>query len=152
VRRTIVFHYAGVKNGDVRGAIIKARFGIAFGLEERGDQVVGFSHRGLGVIDEARLQGLPLGDESLPLGSAEFVNPHGVHAVFTKGQICLGCFQGAMHLDSSVVLSSEAIAESRSPGFAASKIIANDDKQNDEYDYCNEDLGIRELVKHCVLL
>jgi hypothetical protein len=35
--------------------------------------------------------------------------------------------------DSAVVLRSEAIAEGRSLGFAASKIIANDDDHNDEY-------------------
>jgi hypothetical protein len=38
-----------------------------------------------------------------------------------------------MHPDSAVVLRPEAIAEGRGPGFAASKIIANDDGHNDEY-------------------
>jgi hypothetical protein len=74
VRRAVVFHHAGVSDGDIRGALFKAVLGIAAGLEERSDQVVGFSDRGLGVIDEAGLHGLPLGDESLPLGGAEFAD------------------------------------------------------------------------------
>jgi hypothetical protein len=152
VRRTIVLHHAGVKDGSIRGALIKAALGIAFGLEERSDELVSFSDRGLGVIEEAGLQGLPLGGESLPFGIVEFVSLQCVHAVFTISQICLGRFQRALHLDGAIVLGTEAIAEGRRPGFAALKIIANDDYNNNEYNYSDEELGTRELMKHCVLL
>jgi hypothetical protein len=43
--------------------------------------------------------------------------------------------------DSAVVLRSEAIAEGRCPGFAASKIIAHNNNHNDDYRYRNEELA-----------
>jgi len=76
----LFFHHVGVKDGDIRGALIKALLGIAAGLEERSDQVVGFRDRGLGVIEEAGLHRLPLGVESLALGDAEVANLQCVYA------------------------------------------------------------------------
>jgi hypothetical protein len=55
--------------------------------------------------------------------------------------------------DSAVVLRSEAIAEGRSLGFAVLKIRGDgDDNNNDEYNCSNDELGIREVIEHCVLL
>jgi hypothetical protein len=76
--------------------LFKGVLGIAAGLEERSDQVVGFSDRGLRVINEAGLHGLPLGDESLPLGGAEFADFERVHAGFAIGQFCLGLLRGTV--------------------------------------------------------
>jgi len=53
VRSAIVFHDARVSDGNIRGALIKAVLGIAEGLEERSDQIISLSNRGLGVIEEA---------------------------------------------------------------------------------------------------
>jgi hypothetical protein len=88
VRHAVVFHDARISDGDIRSALFKGVLGIAAGLEERSDQVVGFSDRGLGVIDEAGLHGLPLGDESFPLDGAEFADLQCVYAGFTVGQFC----------------------------------------------------------------
>jgi hypothetical protein len=93
----------------------------------------------------------PAGESRL-FGGAEIANPQCVHAGFTIGQFFLGRIQRAMLQDGAVVLRSETIAEGRSLGFAAPKIIASDDDHNDEYSYCNDDLGNRELMKHCLLL
>jgi len=53
-----------------------------------------------------------------------------------------------MHLDGPVVLGSESIAEDRSLGFAASKTFGNDYGDNDEDRCRNNELRIRELMKH----
>jgi hypothetical protein len=74
VRRAVVLHHARVRDRDIRGALFEVAFGIAAGLEERSDQVVGFSDRGLGVIEEAGLHGLPLCDESRQLAGAKFAS------------------------------------------------------------------------------
>jgi hypothetical protein len=55
--------------------------------------------------------------------------------------------------NSAVVLRSEAIAEGCGLGFAALKIHGDGyDNNNDEYNCSNDELGIREVIKHCVLL
>jgi hypothetical protein len=55
--------------------------------------------------------------------------------------------------DRAVVLRSETIAVRRGFGFATLKIYGNDEnRDNDEYDRCNDELEIRKLELHCILL
>jgi hypothetical protein len=70
VRQPVVIHYERVIDGDISSALFKSGAGIAAGIEERVDQVVGLSEGGLGMIDEAGLDGEPLGDKAIPFGGA----------------------------------------------------------------------------------
>ncbi|SPE17854.1 hypothetical protein SBA5_1100034 [Candidatus Sulfotelmatomonas gaucii] len=153
VRHAVVFHNARVSDGEIRGALFKGVLGIAAGLEERSDQVIGFSDRSLGVVDKARLHGMPLGDVALPLGGAEFADFQCVHAGFTVAQFCLGLARRAMLQNGAVVLRSETIAQGLSAGSAAMNEPYNcDDNEEDKYNYGTDQLGIREVIEHCVLL
>jgi len=74
VRAAVVFHHAGVGDGDIVGALLEAGSGIAARLKKRVDQIVGLRDGGLGVVDEAGLDGVPLGYKTIPLSGFEIVD------------------------------------------------------------------------------
>ena len=88
MRKAVVFHDAWIGDGDIGGTLLKAGRRIAAGFKERVDQIVSFSDGGFGMIDEAGLDGLPFGNEALPLGGAEIANLEGFNAG-SRGQIVL---------------------------------------------------------------
>ena len=75
----IVFHDARVVNGNIVSALVEARTWISASLKERIDKVVGIGDGGLGMIDEAGLDGVPLGDKALTLGDAEIADYQGLN-------------------------------------------------------------------------
>jgi len=85
VGQAIVLHYARIGDGDVGGALLKTGVGIAARFKKCVDQVVGFGDGGAGMVDKARLDGLPLGYKTIPLGWAELSNLQGLDAGFTVG-------------------------------------------------------------------
>jgi hypothetical protein len=53
----------------------------------------------------------------------------------------------------AVILGSNAIAEGPGAGFAALQVHKNgDDSDHDEYERGDDELGVREVREHCVLL
>ena len=118
MRRAVIFHDAGVGDGNIRGALFKDFPGIAAGLEQRSDQVISLSDCGRGFVDEAGLHGFPIGVESLPLGDAEFADCESVCAGIAAGQSCLGVARRAVLENSAAVLRSKTNAERSSAGSA----------------------------------
>jgi hypothetical protein len=152
-RQAVVFHDAGVGDGYIGCALLKAGLGVAAGLKERINEVVGFSDGGFGMIDEAGLNGLPLGDKARPLGGAEVADFQSFHAGFPVGQFGFGFVRGAVRENGAVVLGAETIAEAAGAGFAVFKIqTEGDGNDEEEYNHGNGDLGIRELKLHGDLL
>ena len=74
VRDAVVFHDAGVGDGEIGGTLLEAGQGVAARLKKRVDQVVGFRNGGPGMVDEAGLDGVPFGDKAIPLGGAKIAN------------------------------------------------------------------------------
>jgi hypothetical protein len=105
------------------------------------------------VIDEAGLHRLPLDGESLPLVGAEIADFQGFDPGLAVGKFCFGPLRGAVLEDSAAVLRSEAIAEGQSACSALMNEPYNcDDNEEDQYNCGTDKLGIREVIKHCVLL
>lgn len=96
------------------------------------------------MIDEAELHCLPLGSESLPLGSV-------VHAGCAAGQFRLGLPRRTVLQNSAIVFQSLPVTQGRSLNSAVFKILDSGDGNNDEYYRCNGEHANREVVEHCVL-
>src|SRR5580658_9449500 len=153
VRHAVVFHHTRVTDRDIRGALFKAVFGKAASLKKRSDQVVGLSNRGFRVVDEAGLHRLPLSDEPFLLRGAEFANVQCIHTGFALGQLCFGFAWRAMLQNSAGIFRPESIAEGLSAVFAAMLESRNrDDNEENKHYCCGDELGIRKVVRHCVLL
>jgi hypothetical protein len=52
---------AGMVDGDVGGTLIEVGDGVAASIHERGDELIGLEDGSLGMVDEAGLNGLPVG-------------------------------------------------------------------------------------------
>ncbi len=63
----VVLDDAGMVDGDVFGALFEAGVGIPTRLEKRRNQLIGFGHGALGVIEKASLNGAPVCDEAVSL-------------------------------------------------------------------------------------
>lgn len=75
------------------------------------------------------------------------------YAGFPVGQLCLGLLRGAVCENGAVVFRSETIAEGQGSGSAVFKIRDNgDDNDDDQYNRSNDELHVREVIGHCVLL
>ena len=147
---TVVFHDAGIGDGEVGGSLLEADLGVAAGFKEGVDEVVGLSDRGAGVIDEAGLDGVPLGDETLALGDAEVADIKGFDAGFAVVEFGFGG-AGSAGEDGAVVLGSEAVAEGPGAGTAVLDVsgYGNDDEKNQ--DQCgDEKLGVGDMGENSV--
>jgi hypothetical protein len=101
------------------------------------------------MVDEAGLDGLPLGDEAVALGGAEFADFHLFYAVFASGKFSFGLGRGSVLNDSAVIFRTEAIFEAESPGLAMFKVHREGDGNDDaEYNHGDDDLDRRELEWH----
>ncbi len=95
VRQTVVFHHTWVSYGDVSGTLLKAGTRIAAGFKDRINKVFGFCDRGLGMIDEAGLNQVPLRDKAVPLRCPEISDFQGFHSGFPVSQFRFSLARGA---------------------------------------------------------
>ncbi len=107
----VVFDDAGMVDRDVGGALLEVDDGIAAGVHEGGDELVGLDDGAAGVVDEAGLDELPLVEEALAFGGGEVVDVEAVDALFAGCEGGLGVALGAAFEDRALVLGAEASAQ-----------------------------------------
>lgn len=126
----VVLDDAGVADGDVGGALLEVGDGIAAGLHERGDELIGLGDRALGVIDEAGLDGLPVGDEALALGGGEVADFEVFDARFAGFESGFGLLPGALLEHRAIVLRAKVLAQFR--GFILALAHEDNDAPGDD--------------------
>ena len=145
----VVFDDARVVDGNVGGALLKVGDWIAACVHERGDEFVGFDDGTAGVVDEAGLDDLPIGEEAFALGGCEVADVEGVDALFACGEGGLGTALGAAFKDGAIVFGAEAIAQALGILLALSDDHGNDDGKDDDKDYkADDEAWIRWIHLH----
>ena len=153
MREAVVFHDAGVGDGEIVGTLLEVGQGIAARHKKRADLVVGFRDGGPGLIDEAGLDVVPFDDKAIPLSGAEIAYLHGFNAGFAVSQLGFCLVHGALGKNGAVVLCAETLAKGLGFDFAALKESANDDEHQDhEYNRGDDELVIRDAIEYSVEL
>jgi len=137
----VVFDDAGMFDGDVGGALVEVGDGIAAGVHERGDQFIGFDDGAFGVVDETRLDGLPVGEIALAFGGGEVADVKFVYALFAGGEAGFGLGCGAMLEDGAIVFRAEALT--KAGGLLAA--VADDEGNGDHDDHRYDNQGNDEF-------
>ena len=137
VGRAVVFDDAGMIDGDVSGTLLEVGDGVAAGVHERCDELVGFDDGAFRVVDEAGLDGLPVGEVTVAFGGCEVANVELFYALFAGSEAGFGFAGGTVLEDGAVIFCAEALTKSGGC-FAA---LADVDGDSDHYDQSDDNQG-----------